>query len=534
MILNTAIFGEKNSGKSTLFNILNEGEQYNIGEMNVTKFNFEENTTKLVETIDNYDIIIYLITYNYEASNYDTLKQISNMIDNNNKLYNKIVKLVVLFNKCDLDDNFGPNDSQLSNQKKINQQIDYIKKNINSNIQFLQTSLLFTQMYLKIKFALENKKYDEVQEDTINKVGIWLNGRGKWKKLTATQRKSELTKYFKNLSYNDIYTTEFSSNLNKLSDLKLDEVALGRVNFFSSFVIDSDSIDDILKKYSELYVFLKTKKLKPLRLTLIQNLKEIVQKFLNEVYNNEFSIMTSKFEIIEKILGNKKCFENDIIQIHTLTEYKHTVANKICTILLQNLEQLKQSNEFNSLFENISLLSKYGYDDIEEIVTNCVLNNQKLNLIVKDDDETIIQCCNLIKQNCGQLVVLTTAYQLLISKYKQSTNITYLFLAKDYFNSLAKKENYPMILKMIYILEMIINKTNYTIDDIDTSYIKKARQDGIFSTKIFQIENYVKELQFNITEIEEENKLIHDSDEDDEDDENENEEDTNVEEQKTE
>jgi|688.fasta_scaffold94399_2 hypothetical protein len=89
-----------------------------------------------------------------------------------------------------------------------------------------------------------------------------------------------------------------------------------------------------------------------------------------------------------------------------------------------------------------------------------------------------------------------------------------------------------MILKMIYILEMIINKTNYTIDDIDTSYIKKARQDGIFSTKIFQIENYVKELQFNITEIEEENKLIHDSDEDDEDDENDD--DENVEEQKIE
>jgi hypothetical protein len=508
MIFNIAILGENQSGKTTLFNILNNSEQYGLTKSNITKI---ENNQQLRELFGTFDVIIYVLSYNSDIINYEQIKDINDKISINYEHYGKIVKFVVIFNKCDNDKNFGPNEQNLSNQENINKHINFIKNDIkndiNNSITFVQTSLLFTYMYAKIKNAIDCKKYDDISEDILDPIGIYLNGRAKWKKFTTSQRKLEITKYFKSISYDDIYTTEFSSSLNILTDFKLDEFAIGKVSYFACKTLTFNSVDNILEDYNKLYKFTK------LRDTLANYLKNSIDKFLEAEYDEINEIMIERFDVINKLLINKKCFVNNIIQDKILIDYKDIISKKICINLLKEIEVLKQFNDFNKLIEIISLLSKFEYYDIENIIESSVLNNENLISIVNDDNK-IMQCCELIKQTCDNNVVLSTAYQLLLAKYKQTENITHLYLAKEYFNNQSKRDLYPMFYKVIFVLDNIIHTKKHTSDDIDINYIKKSKQDIIFYNNIFAIENYIKKMQYNNYE------KIDDSKDDDSDDKN--------------
>jgi len=242
---------------------------------------------------------------------------------------------------------------------------------------------------------------------------------------------------------------------------------------------------------------------------LANYLKNSIDKFLEADYDEINEIMIERFDVINKLLLNEKCFVNNIIQDKILIDYKNIISKKICVNLLKEIEVLKQYNDFNKLFEIISLLSKYDYDDIENIIESSVLNNENLISIVNDDNK-IMQCCELIKQTCDNNVVLSTAYQLLLAKYKQTENITHLYLVKEYFNNQSKKDLYSMFYKVIFVLDNIIHTKKHTPDDIDINYIKKSKHDNIFV-----IENYIIKMQYNNYEKidDSDNKNPSDSDE---------------------
>ena len=254
---------------------------------------------------------------------------------------------------------------------------------------------------------------------------------------------------------------------------------------------------------------------------IYKKIPQMISNLLDEKINE---IMIERFDVINKLLLNKKCFVNNIIQDKILIDHKDIISKKICVNLLKEIEVLKQYNDFNKLFEIISLLSKYDYDDIENIIESSVLNNENLISIVNDDNK-IMQCCELIKQTCDNNVVLSTAYQLLLAKYKQTENITHLYLAKEYFNNQSKKDLYPMFYKVIFVLDNIIHTKKHTPDDIDINYIKKSKQDNIFYNNIFVIENYIKKMQYNNYE------KIDDSNDDDSDDKNSSDSDETIEEE---
>lgn len=508
-LLSIGIFGNVNTGKTTLSKLIDYDESYTCENKydNYTQYIRNKyiiydfaNNNSILNILHEIDVLIYVISHN-DTSDLDYHLQFADIgkkITEQKTKYNKDTMFILCVNKCDQDDNFSFVDktSILSSNKTIEEICDNIKKYIsNDSFYCIKMSALYTYLYVYIKTKIHEKTYDKVPEDMINLVGVHLYGKSKWTKYSKATRKSELSKSLKNMSINDIHK-EFGYNIEQILEcIDIKKVLEWKTLFFIDTKITDSNISKLICDFTDLYNSSRSEKLLSNKHKLKDGFDDMILTYIGEKSGDDYESLVSRYNTINTI-NNEWKFSNENFLIQ---DEKDRLSRMICELIILELQEYvvhSMNIDLSIIFDKIKKLKIYGYKDMSSIINKCILENVFLSEYV-DNDKKIIECCEIIETAINDIeIAYMIGLQLLLNKYNTRLNdITHLFLAEKFFTNVlsnnSSNKNYVVSLeKFIFEIKCIIYKLSIHNPKISHDYIQLSKSDE----NIMIVEKYIRDL----------------------------------------
>jgi hypothetical protein len=554
MRLNIAIIGEKDAGKTTLLKIL----KLKYAEIN----NFFEfsNNDEFQEQFNMFDIIFYVTTtdFTFDEKLYEFM---IGRIDYNYTSFKKRTQLITCVNKCDKVD-YDFKDDEIIFPKDLTVQFDKMKGRIFSIVDkcddrdqikamfnyFVKTTLQYVSIYGK----MSQSSNSSITEEEQNKIGVYEYGKNKWSKFTQVTKKTEMTKLFKNISVEEKISSFGYTVDNFLDKLDKIKVLMGNINYFmhkcgESFVGNEDKL---YIEYFSHFLSCKISKNKTVKDTLVNNFEtNLIKYYENFFVKDENYILEDLDKLVHclnRTLSNSKYFSENMLKI--TKEKKESCQTYINELVLKDLTP---DTKFEEILTKIKLLQKNNYTKINSIIEQHVTGNVRFEEILFDSQK-VIECFNIIQENCEKTHVVITCIQILDKRIKKimeskMTNasfLTQLMLSKDYLKTYVNskqvaKEQRCELQRLSYLTDLCIialstqvNLINdMTIDSgqiinkndvlaVEMYLIKLLTCNNVINTKTISEESDEESDEESEEESEEDNNCESDSDNDDDSEDN--------------
>lgn len=441
-----SVFGNKNSGKSTLLKSLDP--ELHLGEeLNKVKYNSIIQKELILMEFDEFnkmslvsDCICYVtdLTLGFDQNLLNDILNLLSFIKNTNKMN---IPLIIIINKCDLADYEFDDDGNMIWEESLNIKYNELIENITKlyNTIVNDNNLYFIKYMSELAFiTLSIEKDIELEKSYIEKIGIFEHGKHKWKKLSGNNKKTvtrEIIKQYKSSNKNieQKVLSGYFELKNKLVNLESSNIDQ-KINVLMELPEKNETILKLIGELVRIYP-IETNKIK--FTSLLENNIYLIQMIDDQNIQN--------FELYLNYLNKIYSNYSDIV-IENL--YKE-LQQKICTKINDYYLKIINFNENDLMLDHIKKLQLYGYQDLNSVINKFLLNNLDKTLLFNNTQKIIDIYKNLLENNIiSKNNLISLIFSLILEKIRY---ISSLNISNDYFIAYCHllKNN----LKKLYSLE---------------------------------------------------------------------------------